>query len=155
MIMMGGITSVFSANLNWINDLALGSYLDNLGKHTVAIKLLVAMGFLMMALFHFLFALRVCFNMNFTVAGSNKFCPMPMKRFIGNQVKRQARHFIAGVRSLYYTLFPVIWILDVWAMIVISFFTTYLFYRFDYSNVPEVSLLDMEEPDLENNSDYK
>ena len=145
MIMMGAISSVFSANLHWINDIENGTYLNFIKNHVLVIKLLVAMGFLMMALFHFLFGLRICFNMNFTVAGSKKTCSLQMKQFIGNQVKRQARHFIVGVRALYYTLFPLIWVINVWAMIGLSFFITYLFYRFDYGKVPDVGLPDIDE----------
>lgn len=144
MIMLGGITSVFSTNLNWINDLADGTYLEFLAKHTVAIKLLTAIGFLMVALFHFIFGLRICFNMNFTVAGARKSCSQPIKNFINNQVKRQARHFILGVRAMYYSLFPLIWIVDVWAMILLSIFITYLFYRFDYTSIPDLKPVDME-----------
>ena len=146
MIMLGGIFSLFTANLDWINDLAEKGYMDYLVRHPVAIKLLTAVAILLISLFHFVFGLRICFNMNFTVTGADKTLTPTMKKFINSQVKRQARHFIIGVRGMYYTVFPFIWIIDARAMIVSSLFTTWLFYRFD-SSVP-----DMDESEL--NSRY-
>ena len=143
MVMLGGIFSLFTSNLDWINDLAQKGYLDYLTRHPLAIKLLTAVAILLISLFHFVFGLRICFNMNFTVTGADKSCTPIMKKFINSQVKRQARHFIIGVRGMYYAVFPFIWIIDARAMIVLSLFTTWLFYRFDRS-VP-----DMEEGDLE------
>lgn len=136
MILMGGIVSIFSTNLNWLTALESGRYLDFLRDHPVAIKLLIALFMLLVSAFNFTFALRILYNMNFTTSASVSF--PEFRSFQNEQVRRQARHFITGIRALYYFIGPIMWIIDPFAMILFSVTTTVLFYRFDFLKQHEV-----------------
>ncbi len=72
--------------------------------------------------------------MNFTVstAGEN---PQDL-RLQYEQVQRQARHFITGIRALYHSLMPLVWIVSTTGMLMLALVSTYLFYRFDYWKIP-------------------
>lgn len=135
MILMGGIISVFSANLNWLATLESGEYMEFLSGHPAAIKLLVALVMLLIATSNFTFGLRILYNMNFTMAAS---VAAPRLVFHEEQLARSSRHFISGVRALYHFIAPMIGILDPYAMIAFTFLTTYLFFHFDFEKSSRV-----------------
>jgi uncharacterized membrane protein len=130
MLMLGGIISIFSAKLNWMDLLESGNYIEFLKEHTVAIKLIVALFFILEAFYNFLFSLRVQFNMNFTVSMASE-----MKtdlNYIINQAIRQARYFILGIRALYFAIAPLVWIISPYAMILLLVVLVLSLFQFDF-----------------------
>jgi uncharacterized membrane protein len=136
MILMGGMISVLSANLNLIqtletiNDLDSSTYLNYLQLHPVAIKIIVGIFMLLISAYNFTMTLRILYNMNFTASSAMR---LPdAKDFQLDQLRRQARHFITGLRSLYFFFGPMLWILDTTVMIVFTVVATVSFLRFDF-----------------------
>jgi len=136
MILMGGLISVLSANLNLIQTLETidrldsGTYFDYLRQHPVAVKILVGIFMLLISTYNFTLTLRILYNMNFTASSAMR---LPeAKDFQLDQLRRQARHFITGLRSLYFFFGPMLWILDTTVMIVFTVFATVSFLRFDF-----------------------
>ncbi len=130
MILMGALGSIFSVNMDWITMLESSNYLSFLEGHPVAIKLLVAILFLLIAAFNFTYTLRILYNMNFT--SSSIVDTDGSRTFRMEQITRQSTHFMTGIRSLYFFFAPMIWILNSWLMIVFSIVVVTLLYRFDF-----------------------
>lgn len=130
LLMMGGVVSLFTANADWIAMLQSGSYGELLDQYGVAVKLLVAFLMLTISFFNFIFSLRVCFNMNFTLS-----VPMDPDANLSlqiEQIQRQARNFKAGLRGMYYVIPLMAWIIDTSAMLVLTLVTTFLIFRNDF-----------------------
>ncbi len=130
MLIMGGIISVFSANLNWMQLLETGEYIRFLEEHPAAIKLIITLAFILESFFNFIFALRIQFNMNFTVSMAAE--PGSNPDFLVSQALRQARHFILGIRSLYFSVAPLVWLISPWAMAIVLIILTMSLFRFDF-----------------------
>ena len=130
LLMMGGVISIYTANPEWMVALETGSYADFLEHHGIAVKLLVALLMLAIAFFNFIFSLRICFNMNFTL--SVPIDPDSNLSFQIEQIQRQAHHFIAGLRGVYYVIPPLVWIIDTSAMLALTLVTTLLIFRTDF-----------------------
>lgn len=136
MILMGGMISVLSANLNLIqtiesiDQLDSTTYIDYLQHHPVAIKFIIGIFMLLISAYNFTMTLRILYNMNFTASSAMR---LPeAKDFQLDQLRRQARHFITGLRSLYFFFGPMLWILDTTVMIVFTVVATVSFLRFDF-----------------------
>lgn len=130
LLMMGGVVSIFTANADWMAMLQSGSYGELLDRHGAAVKLLVAFLMLTISFFNFIFSLRVCFNMNFTLS-----VPMDPDANLSlqiEQIQRQARNFKAGLRGVYYVIPLMAWIIDTSAMLVLTLVTTFLIFRDDF-----------------------
>jgi len=130
LILVGGIISVFSANLNWLHALDTGNYISFFTEHHAALKLLIACIILLIATFNFIFSLRILNNLNFTIVAAIE--QADDISFQLTQLKRQSRYFITGVRAITYFLAPMIWIIDPLAMLIFSTAATLLFFRFDF-----------------------
>ena len=129
MILSGGLFSVFSVQLDWLQVLEKGQYLQFLDHHPVAIKILVALIFLITSATNFLFSLRVLYNMNFTMSSSHLASATGLQL---EQLERHNKYFIIGLRALYFFIGPMLWIIDPIAMIIFSSIATFLFVRFDF-----------------------
>jgi uncharacterized membrane protein len=132
MLIMGGIASVFSANMNWITLLESNQYLAFLNEHPVAMKLMVSLALIMEAFFNFIFSLRIQVNMNFTISMAND--SGQYLEFLHNQAHRQARHFILGLRALFFAVAPLVWIINTTVMIALLLFIIVSLYRFDFAS---------------------
>lgn len=130
LLMMGGIISLFTANPEWMVAIQSGSYETLLDQHALAFKLLIALLMLIIAFFNFLSSLRVCFSMNFTL--SVPLDPEANLNFQIDQIQRQAHHFAAGLRAVYYCIPPLIWVIDPSAMLVLTLVTTLVIFRGDF-----------------------
>lgn len=130
MLMMGGIISVFGANLDWVKDFEHGEHMLFLMNHKVAVKLLVALGLLTVAFFNFIFSVRINYNMNFTISMAGE-GPMNLG-FLVEQVQRSSRHFIIGIRALYHIIIPMVWIIDTTLMLATTVVAVVLLARFDF-----------------------
>lgn len=130
MLMMGGIISVFGANLDWVKDFEHGEHILFLMNHKVAVKLLVALGLLVVAFFNFIFSVRINYNMNFTISMAGE-GPMDLE-FLIEQVQRSSRHFLIGIRALYHIIIPMVWLIDTTLMLVTTAIAVFLLVRFDF-----------------------
>jgi len=136
MILMGGLISVFSNNVNMIqtldsiNRLDPENYLNYLENHPVFIKVMVGIFMLLISTYNFTMTLRILNNMNFTASSVMR---LPdAKEFQLDQLRRQGRHFITGLRSLYFFFGPMLWIIDCTFMIIFTIIATVSFLRFDF-----------------------
>jgi uncharacterized membrane protein len=141
-ILMGGMVSILFANKNLLNALDaleqvdIPGYLYYLAGHPVAIKILLGLAILLLAIYNFTISLRILNNLNFTAPTVIKL-PGALE-FQTEQIRRQAKHFFTGIRSLYYFFGPMLWIFDTTAMVVFTVITTIAFLRFDF--IPRVKI---------------
>ncbi|MDH4199723.1 MAG: DUF599 domain-containing protein [Spirochaetia bacterium] len=140
MIMMGGLISVISSRLDLIstletiNQVDSRTYLLYFESHPAVIKILLGLFVLLISAYNLTVALRILYNMNFTTSSAMR---LPeAKNFQLDQLRRQSRHFITGLRSLYFFFGPMLWIIDTYAMIIFTIVVTVLFLRFDF--IPRV-----------------
>ncbi len=132
LIVAGGLFSIFSNNINWLETLEKGSYNEFLALHPVAIKLLVALTMLIISATNFLFSLRILYNMNFTISSSVIAENVSLHL---EQLERHNKYFIVGIRALYFFIGPMFWIIDPVAMIVFTTIATFLYFHFDFIKI--------------------
>ncbi len=130
MLIIGGIVSILSVNVNWLEDLDWITLVKLLKIHPIAIKLFVALTLMVIAFMSFIFSLRINYNMNFTISMSG--IRKEDLSFQVEQVQRSARHFIIGIRALYHAIIPAIWILDTTLMIFTTLVSVIVLFRFDF-----------------------
>ncbi|MDH4248356.1 MAG: DUF599 domain-containing protein [Deltaproteobacteria bacterium] len=111
LLMMGGVVSVFFNNPEWLKALNGQDYADFLVSNPLPTKLLVLLLVLSISFFNFVISLRITYNMNFSMT-------VPLRSEEGqtfqlDQVHRQTRYFFVGVRSLYFSTAPLLWVLHV------------------------------------------
>lgn len=140
MIMMGGLISVIFSRIDMIstleriNQLDMSTYISFLQNHPVTVKLFIGVFVLLISAYNFTVALRILHNLNFTASSAMR---LPeAKNFQLDQLRRQSRHFITGLRALYFFFGPMLWILDTSAMIIFTTIATVLFLRYDF--IPRV-----------------
>lgn len=134
-LLMGGIISLFSVNAEWLSLLESGRYVHFILSHSLAFKLLAILLMLFISFINFIFSLRICFNMNFTTSTVGE--ELIDESFQVEQVQRQARHFITGIRAIYFTLPLLVWIISTEGMIIYTMISTLFLYRFDFKKIPK------------------
>jgi len=132
MLLAGGLVSIFTTNPNWIQILEKGLYLEFLLTHPAAVKILVALSLLIISATNFIFSLRILYNMNFTTSAA---VGLDSYSFHIEQIERHNRHFIVGVRAIYYFIAPMLWVIHPLAMILYTFTATYIFFHFDFRKI--------------------
>ncbi|MDH4122257.1 MAG: DUF599 domain-containing protein [Deltaproteobacteria bacterium] len=129
LLMMGGVVGLFFSNPEWLDKLNHGRYTDFLVAHPLGVKLLVVLVVLAAAFLNFIISLRITYNMNFVL--SAPIHPKEGIEFQMDQVRRQTRYFFVGVRSLYFSIAPLMWVLDTNLFIASSLSATILTLRSD------------------------
>lgn len=136
MIMMGGLFSVmfahaeFAETVGKIQDLNAETLLNYANDNPAHIKISLGIFMLLLSGYNFTITIRILYNLNFTASSALK--KSEEREFQYEQLRRQARHFITGIRSLYYFFGPMLWLLDTTAMIAFTIVTTIAFFRFDF-----------------------
>jgi len=136
MLLIGGIASILSSNINFvqsmnvINGIDFHTFLLYLHEYPAALKIFVTIFMLLLSAYNFTIMVRILYNMNFTTSATSKDENI---QFQLEQIRRQARHFITGIRSLYFAIGPLIWLIDTTLMLVFTAVITISFYRFDFA----------------------
>lgn len=130
LLVLGGVFSYLVAHIDLPQVLAEDGYRALASTHPLVMKLLVALAVLLVAVLNFSMGIRVCFNLNFALGGpadaeGDVSFPMEM-------LQRQARHFILGVRSLYFSGPVFLWLLHPALLVAGSVLIVALLARFDF-----------------------
>ncbi|MDH4224397.1 MAG: DUF599 domain-containing protein [Deltaproteobacteria bacterium] len=130
MLMVGWIVSLFINTPEWLTTLSKGDYQLFFDTHPLAVKLLVTLILWLVAFFNFIISLRITFNMNYVLAS-----PVTEEEdlsFQFDQIQRQIRYFFIGIRAIYFSIAPLMWLIDTNLFLFTSLMATVLSFRSDF-----------------------
>ena len=130
LVVMGGVFSYLLAQFDLMNVAVTQGYGALWQGSGVPLKMLAALVLLLVAFLNFAMGIRVCFNLNFILAVPQE--ALGDTDFPVEMLRRQSRHFILGVRSLYFTGPVFLWAFHPLLLMVGSALITLALFRFDF-----------------------
>lgn len=130
LLVLGGVFSYLVAHVDLPQALAGHGYAALAAGDPLTVKLLTALLLLLVAVLNFSMGIRVCFNLNFTLGTPGD--PDGDVSFPMEMLTRQSRHFILGVRSLYFSGPVFLWLLHPALLAAGSVLIVAVLARFDF-----------------------